>query len=117
MARSRRLCLVFSSLVMAFAVSGAAAAQDGGTTILSAGFETGTTEGWTPRGTETVAVSTEVKRSGAYSLRVSNRTLTWNDALHELPEPLVRGVTYRISAWVTYTQGLALPRTMSALAL
>jgi endo-1,4-beta-xylanase len=84
-----------------------AVAQEGGTTILNAGFESGTAEGWIPRGTETVAATTELKRTGAYSLKVSKRTLTWNGALHELPEAPVRGVTYRISAWVTYIQGPA----------
>ncbi len=107
MTSSRRLCVIPVALGLLLAAPGCVIAQDTGTAILSAGFETGTTEGWTPRGTETVSVASDVKRTGAYSLRVSNRTLTWNGALHELPEPPARGVTYRISAWVTYTQGLA----------
>ncbi len=106
MAHSCRLWLMPVTLLIILAASNGAAAQDEGTTILSTGFESGSTEGWTARGTETVAVDTDVKRSGAFSLRVSNRTFTWNGALHELPEPPAPGVTYRISAWVTYMQGL-----------
>ncbi len=106
MSHSCRLRLMPVALVMMLAAPGGAVAQDAGTTILSAGFESGTTEGWTPRGAETVDVSADVKRSGEYSLRVSHRTLTWNGALHALPEPPVRGLRYRISAWVTYAQGL-----------
>ena len=99
----------FMFIGLIFFVTAIAAAQQtkGGAVILQAGFESGAAEGWIPRGTETVAATKEVKKTGTYSLKVSKREKTWNGALHEIPGTPERGSVFAISAWVTYTDGLA----------
>lgn len=80
---------------------------------INSGFESGQ-DGWTYRGDkgaeETVAVSTEEARSGAASLKVSNRAKTWHGAVHQLAEALKPGTIYDISAWIKYSSG---PSTVS----
>ncbi len=92
--------------------AGAAAAEN---VVLSTGFEDGTTQGWGPRGTETVAAVKGIAHSGSYSLAVTKRTLTWNGAIHELPGPLSAGAVYHVSLWAMCNNGPAKPRvTLSA---
>jgi hypothetical protein len=99
--------LIAAACFSLFALAAVSGQQAGGSTVVvSAGFESGTAEGWIARGTESVIPTTEEKHTGAYGLMVSKRRFTWNGALHELPGPLARGATYHISVWVKYRDGL-----------
>jgi endo-1,4-beta-xylanase len=91
-------------------LAAAGAAAQSPAVVLAAGFESGTAEGWGPRGTETVAVARDIAHSGSYSLLVTKRTLTWNGAIHELPGPLKAGGVYHISLWAMSNNGPARPR-------
>lgn len=75
--------------------------------ILENTFEDGKTSGWEARGTEKVEVSTDVARSGKYSLKISDRTKTWNGPIHLLTDKPVPEDTYSISAWIYYKDGPA----------
>lgn len=104
--------LMGCGVLCVLAAAGAAAAEN---VVLASGFEDGTTEGWGPRGTETVTTAKDIAHSGSYSLLVTKRTLTWNGAIHELPGPLTAGSVYHISLWVMCNNGPAKPRvTLSA---
>ncbi|WP_077611040.1 endo-1,4-beta-xylanase [Clostridium sp. Marseille-P2415] len=65
-------------------------------------FETGL-NGWGPRGSETVSLSTEQAHSGEYSLKVSNRTQTWHGAASNETDELTLGETYVFGIWLYYT--------------
>lgn len=98
---------VVACLVLLAAAGAGAQSQAPGVAVLTAGFESGTAEGWAPRGTESVAATAKEKHTGSYSLAVSNRKFTWNGASHELPGPLVAGAMYRVSLWAMYKEGPA----------
>lgn len=70
--------------------------------LITDDFESGL-NGWGPRGEETVELSTEQAHSGTYSVKVSNRTETWNGAMADKTEFLSLGETYTLSLYVKYT--------------
>jgi len=74
-------------------------------TIISHDFEDGTTQGWTPRGGETVAHSTEVAHSGTGSLAVTGRTQTWEGPVINLLDHMVLGSRYTFTVWVRLAAG------------
>ena len=65
-------------------------------------FEDGL-NGWVLRGEdEIVALSTEEAHSGSQSIKVSNRTETWNGPMCDKTEELTLGVTYDFSVYVKF---------------
>lgn len=75
--------------------------------VLSTGFESGTS-GFTGRGGGEVAdVSKSQFHTGTYSLQVSGRTKTWHGAELDMTGTLKPGSTYTLTAWVKYTTGAA----------
>ncbi|HEU4324296.1 MAG TPA: endo-1,4-beta-xylanase [Roseiflexaceae bacterium] len=72
---------------------------------LASTFETGTVEGWTARGDDAVAVTTEAAHGGTYSLKSSGRTQTWNGPSRDVLGKLSKGAKYNISVWVKLAAG------------
>lgn len=75
------------------------------TSGLTSDFETGTAQGWTARGGETVAVTNEAAHGGTFSLKASGRTQTWNGPSRDVLGKLTRGSKYTISVWVRLAPG------------
>lgn len=64
-------------------------------------FETDS-NGWSTRGAETVAISKEQAYSGTQSLKISNRTNTWDGATCDKTASLTLGETYVFGIWIKY---------------
>lgn len=64
-------------------------------------FESGL-NGWEPRGEESVAVTTEEAYSGKSSLKVTDRTSTWNGPMVDKSDVLSLGESYKLSVYVKY---------------
>jgi len=82
-------------------------------TVIDTSFDNGSLGGWGPRGSvqqglERVELDTSVKRSGAASMRISNRTKTWQGPVHKLTDNAVAGDVYSMSAWIYYNEGPAM---------
>ncbi|MCA1950674.1 MAG: endo-1,4-beta-xylanase [Treponema sp.] len=75
--------------------------------ILTSDFEDGKMGNWGARGTEKVEVTTEIAKSGKYSLKISERSKTWNGPIHVLTEKPVPEDTYIVTAWIYYKEGPA----------
>lgn len=88
----------------AAATSGAAAAPERVSTVLSSEFEDGT-DGWEGLGTAEVTTREGDARSGASSLLVSGRTEPWNGALLGLEGVLTAGTEHTLSVWVRLAPG------------
>lgn len=73
-----------------------------GTVIASFGFEGDDTEGWGPRGDELASVSDEVAHSGNQSVKITDRTQSWNGISCNCTDLLEDGESYTIEAWVRY---------------
>ncbi|MHB8127477.1 MAG: endo-1,4-beta-xylanase [Mobilitalea sp.] len=76
-------------------------------TILSTGFEDGTSEFIGRSPDEIVAVDTSLPYLGKYSLKISNRSKTWHGAEIDLSSTLKADHTYLVTAWVKYTTGVS----------
>ena len=74
-------------------------------------FEDGTTQGWFPFGSPTVANSTEVAFTGTHSLKTTGRTATFMGPGMSLTGQLSPGVTYRVSVAARLAAGEA-PTTL-----
>ncbi len=75
---------------------------------IATGFETGTTEGWlTVAGVETLTVTTDEKRSGNFSLRISNRQQTFHGPRMNVANDFANGSRYRVSVWARIVAGQA----------
>src|SRR6516164_7129326 len=61
------------------------------TTSIQNDFEDGTTQGWGPFGSPTVANSTEAAFSGTHSLKTTNRTASFNGPSISLQGKLIKG--------------------------
>lgn len=74
--------------------------------LISDDFESGIS-GWGPRGTddeaETVELTTEEAHSGVRSIKVSNRTQTWQGAMSDKSDTLSLGESYTLAAYIKYT--------------
>jgi endo-1,4-beta-xylanase len=68
-------------------------------------FEDGTTQGWGPFGSPTVANSTDVAFSGTHSLKTTNRTASFNGPSISLQGKLTKGATYQITLSVRMVAG------------
>jgi endo-1,4-beta-xylanase len=67
------------------------------TTSIQNDFEDGTTQGWGPFGSPTVANSTEAAFSGTHSLKTTNRTSGFMGPSISLTNQLAKGATYKVS--------------------
>ncbi len=68
-------------------------------TVVSSDFENGTTQGWTGRASETVAVTTTA-HTGSGALAISGRTASWQGPALDVLDVFEKGTSYTISAWV-----------------
>src|SRR5512142_3241516 len=80
-------------------------------------FEDGTLQGWRARGTETIALDATAHHGGAAALRASGRTATWNGPIRALSANVVKGATYRVSAWAMSPDGPDTPTITASLEL
>lgn len=71
------------------------------------GFESGTPEGFTPRGPAQLAATTEASATGSYSLRVTDRTASWQGPTINALCKLHKGSKYLISVRVRLLPGEA----------
>ncbi|MBX6382769.1 MAG: endo-1,4-beta-xylanase [Microbispora sp.] len=67
---------------------------------LSTDFETGTAQGWSPRASASLAVTTDVAHGGSRSLAVTNRADFWDGPAISVLGKMAKGSKYRLSAWV-----------------
>jgi endo-1,4-beta-xylanase len=74
-------------------------------------FEDGTTQGWFPFGSPTVANSTDVANTGTHSLLTTNRTATFMGPGLSLTGQLTAGANYAVSVAARLTAGEA-PTTL-----
>ena len=69
-------------------------------------FETGTTQGWSPRiGRETVAATTADAHGGQYSLLTTGRQAAFDGAAINAAGKLCNGSRYRVTVWVKLAPG------------
>ena len=101
------LCIIF-----AFLSGGAVlyAQNYNNVTVIDTNFENGTLDGWAPRGTperglEKLEVVRDAKHAGNYSMRVSNRSYTWQGPMRKLTDNPVPGDVYSMSAWIYFRDG------------
>ncbi|HXU61480.1 MAG TPA: endo-1,4-beta-xylanase [Polyangia bacterium] len=78
----------------AVSVAAASAAPAGS---IQSDFEDGTTQGWGPFGSPTVANSTAVAFSGTHSLLTTNRTGTFMGPSLDITSQVLAGATYKVS--------------------
>ncbi len=93
----RRIGALFSLLLLA---ASPVLAQ-----VVSTNFDTGATQGWSPRGPVTLTAASEVARSGGFSLKTTGRTAGWNGPALDLRTRLARGASYQVSGWVRLVAG------------
>lgn len=69
--------------------------------LITDDFESSTTD-WVPRGTETVELSQEQAYTGTSSLKISNRTATWNGPMVDKSSILSLGESYTLGVYIKY---------------
>ena len=87
------LCLLFVASFATVSQAGVANMLD------NPGFESGTTDGWTPRACS-IEVVTDPVNSGSYSGLASGRNATWQGIQQDITSDMVDGATYVMSAYV-----------------
>lgn len=80
-------------------------------TVVEYNFEDTTTQGWGPRGSVTLAASTEAAHTGNYSLKTTGRTATWNGPSLDVRGMVLPGNTYTIRGCVRLVPGQAITQT------
>jgi len=88
-----------------FTIAGPEAPPD--TSGLFTDFETGTAEGWMPRGPVTLTPTTEAAANGAYSLKVTGREATWQGPAIDVFGKIFKGSQYAIGVRVRLVSGEA----------
>ncbi|WP_194843341.1 endo-1,4-beta-xylanase [Paenibacillus sp. B01] len=83
-----------------------------GEAAIEFGFDDGTSMGWGPRGSETVAVSSEAARTGTYSIKATGRTESWNGPNRDLLGQLQPSVPYAVTAYVKLAAAPSQPSTV-----
>ena len=73
--------------------------------VVSHNFDDGTVQGWIPRGPVTLSASTDVARSGAFSLKTTGRTDGWHGPSLNVTSLLAAGATYQVTGWVRLVAG------------
>lgn len=94
------ICALLASTILPFPRIQKTHAAEEWTTILASDFEDGTQQGWTPKGSESITVSSSVYHTGSYSLYISDRMENWQGPNYVLTDLLAANNTYTISAWV-----------------
>ena len=92
----RKRIPVVSLLIIAAAIP---CAQADNNLLTNPGFEHGNTAGWTAWGCDLSATRQQV-HTGNYSVRVSNRSQSWQGPLQSMLGKMEAGKTYRITGWV-----------------
>jgi len=77
----------------------------GATPLWTSDFESGSPDGWKPRGTSEQLTVVLGGHTGASSLAITGRTTTWQGPTHALAPSWKPGSTYRIAVWVRYARG------------
>src|SRR5262249_18851844 len=72
---------------------------------ISYDFEDGTTQGWFPFGSPTVANSTDVANTGTHSLKTTTRTASFMGPGVSLQGQLIKGATYQVTVAVRMVAG------------
>jgi len=72
---------------------------------LSNDFEDGAAGGWAPRGSVTVAASTDQAHAGTHSLLTTGRTDTWMGPALDVTGKVTADTQYNVSAWVRMASG------------
>jgi endo-1,4-beta-xylanase len=68
-------------------------------------FESGTSEGWGPRGAAVLTPSTADAHGGSYSLLVTNRGATWQGPSIDGAGKMYNGSRYQVVVWVKMAPG------------
>jgi endo-1,4-beta-xylanase len=68
-------------------------------------FEDATNQDWSPRGAVTLTNTTEDAHAGARSLKVTNRTATWQGPARNVLCKFHSGSKYRVSVWTKLVPG------------
>jgi endo-1,4-beta-xylanase len=79
-------------------------------TVIDTNFDNGSVGGWKPRGSperglEKLEIDTSIKHAGSASMKVSNRTYTWQGPMHLLTASPVPGDMYSMNAWIYFKDG------------
>src|SRR6185295_15109308 len=110
MTRSGRISFAFPSLLLLSFFFAAVPAR-GQTTVVFDDFETGTLQGWIPRGpvtlTNTEEVGSRTGGAGTHSLRTTGRTQGFHGPSLETQPLLAKGATYQVSVWARLVAGQA----------
>src|SRR5579884_758999 len=69
-------------------------------TGITSTFEDGGIDGWSGRGSATVANSTATAHTGSHSLLVTGRTANWNGPQISVDKKMYNGSNYSISLWI-----------------
>ncbi|GAB1821804.1 endo-1,4-beta-xylanase [Herbidospora sp. RD11066] len=75
---------------------------------LSTDFETGTAQGWNPRGGATLTALGSAAHAGSYGLAVTNRQANWDGPSLNVLGKLAKGSKYTVSVWVRSAQAQSL---------
>ena len=94
--------MAMAGLSVAPAVKTKADTVNQGTLIASFDFEGEDTEGWGPRGDESTELTTEASHTGKQSIKITNRTKSWNGVTCDVKDLLEDGESYTVKAWVMY---------------
>ncbi|WP_084960436.1 endo-1,4-beta-xylanase [Thermoactinospora rubra] len=68
-------------------------------------FESGSTQGWSPRASAALAATAGAARSGSYGLAVTGRQASWDGASRSVLGKMALGSKYELSVWVRTAQG------------
>lgn len=81
-------------------------AQAANTVLVQSDFEDGTAQGWTGRSSEeTLTAAAEAARSGAYGLKVADRSMGWHGVTLDVTAQMELGKTYVFSGWIKLPAG------------
>lgn len=104
--RKRYLCAATAAvLTLSLGLLPARAADP--ITVITNDFESATTQGWTPRGSDLVEVSTAAAHGGSHSLLSTGRAASWEGPVLDLLTTVEAGTRYTFSAWVRMVSGSA----------
>ncbi|GAA1735591.1 extracellular catalytic domain type 1 short-chain-length polyhydroxyalkanoate depolymerase [Luedemannella helvata] len=74
-------------------------------TVFAHDYEDGSAQGWGPRGSVTVATSTEQAHAGTRSLKTTGRTANWHGPAINLLDKVAAGTQYTFTAYVRMVAG------------
>ena len=86
--------------------------SDAGDVAAEHSFEDSQLNGWGPRGDVVVAISDEEAKTGAYSLKTTNRSANWNGPSLDASMIMVKGAQYEIKASLKLVEAPETPSTV-----